>query len=125
MNLELVRVENKVTEAIVLVDLGVDCDGALVTKLAAKFEVVKGNGVVRRFDPVGRSVSFMDVRGIVKSSIGPDEETDQAGRMSLSDAMFAKLLVTSLWQNLFWIPKAPDLAAADLGRDFNCVRGVL
>ena len=53
------------------------------------------------------------------------ESTDPAGRMSLSEAMFAKLLVTSVWQNLFLIPSALDLVVANRGRDRNCVRGVV
>jgi hypothetical protein len=46
------RVEHKVAEAIALVDLGVDSDGALVAELAAELEVVEGNGVVRGLAPV-------------------------------------------------------------------------
>jgi hypothetical protein len=41
--------------------------------------------------------------------------TDQAGRMSLSEAMFAKSVVTSVWQNLLCKPKAGGLAAAGRG----------
>jgi len=44
-------VEDEGVEAIVLCDLGGDVDGALVRKLAAKFEVVEGEGVVRGFGP--------------------------------------------------------------------------
>lgn len=42
--------------------------------------------------------------------------------MSLSEAMFAKLLVTSLWQNLFCMPKVPDVATVKRDRVFNCAR---
>jgi hypothetical protein len=45
------RVEDNVVEAIVLRDLGVDCNGALVAKAAAELDVVEGNGVVRGLDP--------------------------------------------------------------------------
>jgi len=44
-------VEDEGVEAIFLCDLGGDVDGTLVGKLAAKFEVVEGEGVVRRFGP--------------------------------------------------------------------------
>jgi hypothetical protein len=47
------------------------------------------------------------------------EDVYHDGRMSLSEAMFAKLLVTSLWQNLFWKSNALVLVAANLGRDLN------
>ena len=58
MNLELVGVENEVIEAIVLSDLGVDCNSSLVGELAAELEIVEGNGVVGRFGPIGARVSF-------------------------------------------------------------------
>jgi hypothetical protein len=67
--------------------------------------------------------------GHSKCSLGLErswrEDSYHDGRMSLSEAMFAKLLVTSLWQNLFWKSNALVLGAANLGRDLNCVRGVL
>lgn len=44
-------VENEGVETIVLCDLGGDVDGAFVAKLAAKFEVVEGKGVVGGFGP--------------------------------------------------------------------------
>jgi len=52
-------VEDEGVEAIVLCDLGGDVDGALVRKLAAKFEVVKGEGVVRGFGPACVSVAIL------------------------------------------------------------------
>lgn len=45
--------------------------------------------------------------------------------MSLSEAMSAKVLVTSLWQNLFCMPKTPDAATGKRGRVLNCVREVV
>lgn len=51
MNLELVGIENEVTEAIVLGDFCSDGDGALVGELAAEFEIVEGDGVVGRLRP--------------------------------------------------------------------------
>jgi hypothetical protein len=52
VDLELVGVEDQVGEAIVLVDLGVDGNGALVAKLSAKLNVVEGDGIVRWLSPV-------------------------------------------------------------------------
>jgi hypothetical protein len=37
--------------------------------------------------------------------------------------MLTKLLVTSLWQNLFCMPKVFVVATANLGRARKCVRG--
>jgi hypothetical protein len=45
----------------------------------------------------------------------------QAGRISLSDAMFTKLLVTSLWQNRFWVSNGRDLTAVYPDCKLNCV----
>jgi hypothetical protein len=58
VDLELVGVENKVGEAIVLVDLGVDGDGTLVPELSAKLDVVEGDGVVRWLGPEGSGLAF-------------------------------------------------------------------
>ena len=44
-------VENEVTEAIVLVNLGGDCECASVAKLSAKLDVVEGECVVCRLSP--------------------------------------------------------------------------
>ena len=44
-------VKDEGAEAIVLCDFGGDVDGTLVAKLAAEFEVVEGEGVVRGFGP--------------------------------------------------------------------------
>jgi hypothetical protein len=51
VDLELMGIEYEVAEAITLVNLGVDCDGSLVTKLATELEVMEGNGVMCGFDP--------------------------------------------------------------------------
>jgi len=48
------RIENNVVEAIILLDVGVNCDSALVAEAAAELEVVEGNGVVRGLDPTPR-----------------------------------------------------------------------
>ena len=45
-------VQDQCVEAVILIDLGRDLDIALVAKVAAKLEVVKGEGVVRWFGPV-------------------------------------------------------------------------
>lgn len=39
--------------------------------------------------------------------------------------MSVKLVVTSLWQNLFWVSKAVDLATANHGLSLGCARGVV
>jgi hypothetical protein len=51
VNLELVGVEDKVVEAILLVYLGVDREAALVAELVAELNVVKGDGIVCWLDP--------------------------------------------------------------------------
>ena len=53
-------VKDEGAEAIVLCDLGGDVDGALVAKLAAEFEVVEGEGVVRGFGPGCVSVAILE-----------------------------------------------------------------
>jgi len=58
VNLELVGVENEVSEAIVLGDLGVDCNSSLVAELAAELEIVEGNRIVGRFGPIEACVSI-------------------------------------------------------------------
>jgi hypothetical protein len=58
VNLELVSVQDEVAEAIALIDLDVDCDSAFVSKLAAKLNVVEGNGIVRGLCPVDDVVSL-------------------------------------------------------------------
>jgi hypothetical protein len=57
VNLELMGIENEVTEPIVLVDFGGDYNRALVTELAAEFDVVEGERIVRGFCPVDAVVS--------------------------------------------------------------------
>jgi hypothetical protein len=52
VDIELMSIEHEIAEAITLVDLGVDCESALVAKLAAELDVVEGKGVMRGFDPV-------------------------------------------------------------------------
>lgn len=44
-------VEDQGAEAIVLCDFGGDVDGTLVTKAAAEFEIVEGEGIVGGFGP--------------------------------------------------------------------------
>lgn len=44
-------VENEVTEAIALVNLGGDREGTLVAKLAAELDVVEGECIMRRLSP--------------------------------------------------------------------------
>jgi hypothetical protein len=46
VDLELVGVEDQVGEAIILGDVGVDGDCALVAELSAKLNVVEGDGIV-------------------------------------------------------------------------------
>lgn len=58
MNLELVGVEDKLAEAIILGDFGIDGDGSFVTKAPTELEIVERNGVMRWFDPVEVCVSF-------------------------------------------------------------------
>ena len=58
VDLELMGIENQVTEAIVLGDLGFNRDCALVRELAAELEIVEGDVVVRRLRPVGAYVSL-------------------------------------------------------------------
>jgi hypothetical protein len=52
VDLELVGIENDIVEAVVFVDLDVDCNSTLSPELPTEFEIVKGDGVVRRLDPV-------------------------------------------------------------------------
>jgi hypothetical protein len=52
-------VQGELIEAIVLGDVGGDVDGALVAKLAAELDVVKGESVVRGFSPAIDVVSFI------------------------------------------------------------------
>jgi hypothetical protein len=56
--LELMCVKYKLIEAIVLCDLGVDLDAALVAKFTAELDIVEGKGVVRWFGPECPLVSF-------------------------------------------------------------------
>lgn len=92
LELELVCIENEGAEAVILCNLCVDLDGAMVAKLAAEFEVVEGEVVVRGLGPIKQ----------LSASHGSDngrnamQLTNHAGRTSRSEAMFAKLLVTSL-----------------------------
>jgi hypothetical protein len=94
VDLELMSIEDQVVKAITLVDFGGDGDGSLVSKLAAKLNVVEGNSVVGRLSP-GIVMSVWELlRHCLKLSY--DQQAYQAGRISLSEAMFTKLLVTSL-----------------------------
>jgi hypothetical protein len=68
VDLELMGIKYEVAEAITLVDLGVDGDGSLVTKLAAELEVVEGNGVMRGFDPDGQLVSLGSFKVLLGAS---------------------------------------------------------
>jgi hypothetical protein len=52
-------VEHQLGEAIVLSDLGVDADSALVGEFTAELDIVEGDGVVRGFGPGGAFVSFV------------------------------------------------------------------
>ena len=88
------RVENQRVEAVVLGDVGGDLDGTLVAELAAELEVVEGEGVVGRLGPRG-GVSACSLPPYI-SVMERYKQTDHAGRTSRSEAMFAKLLVTSL-----------------------------
>jgi hypothetical protein len=106
-------VKDEGVEAIVLCDFGSDVDGTLVAKLAAEFDVVEGEGIVGRFGPEDVSLSRLE----------EVELTDHAGRTSRSEAILTKLLVTSLWQNLFCVPKVFVAARANLGRRRSWVRG--
>jgi len=112
VNLELVGIEDKVVEAIVLVYLGVDCEAAVVAELAAELDVVEGDGVVCWLDPSDFCQLFHSPDSVLRS-----RHAHQAGRMSLSEAMSAKLLVTSDWQNLLCTPNALGLVRANLGLD--------
>lgn len=51
VELELVRIENQVVEAILFVDVGRDCNSALVGEAASELDVVNGHMVVRGFGP--------------------------------------------------------------------------
>lgn len=52
MDLELVRIEDEVVEAITFVDLGGDGYGTLEAELAAELEVVEREAVVCRLRPI-------------------------------------------------------------------------
>lgn len=88
VNLELMGIEHQLREAIVLSDLGVDFDGSLKAEVAAELNIVEGDSVVGGFGPVRTPVSLV--------RRGGSGATYHAGRMSLSDAISVKVLVTSL-----------------------------
>lgn len=89
------RIEHQITEAVIFVDLCVDRNSSLVAELSAEVEVVEGDSVVCWFGPSSASVS-LGLFKAVQRRMECWEVTDQAGRMSRSDAMIVKLLVTSL-----------------------------
>lgn len=80
-------VEHKLREAIILCDLGVDADGTLVTELAAELDIVEGDGVMGWLGPM---------KLLLALSREDNNVAYHDGRMSRSDAISAKLLVTSL-----------------------------
>ena len=62
VNLQLVRVEDKIIEAILLLDLGLDRDCALVGEVPAKFDIVDGYVVVQGFRPdIVVSIAFISL----------------------------------------------------------------
>jgi hypothetical protein len=108
-----VGVQGQCVEAIILCDLGGDSDITLVAKVAAELKVMDGEAVVRGFGPVGNML-------VLGCRLSMDRlHTDHEGSTSRSEAMFTKLLVTSLWQYLFWTPNALDPATANFGRGLN------
>lgn len=60
MDLELVSIEDKVAEAIVLVNLSCDGDCSLVAEQATKLDIVDGEGVMCWFGPDCCKYVFVD-----------------------------------------------------------------
>jgi hypothetical protein len=51
MNLQLMGIEHETAEAVVVGDFGINGHGSLETELAAKLEIVEGDGVMSRLGP--------------------------------------------------------------------------
>jgi hypothetical protein len=68
-----VSVQNEITEAIALVNLGVYSDSAFVPKLAAELDIVERDSVVCRLCPVGSAVSLY----LLKACWNPIELEEQ------------------------------------------------
>ena len=118
VQLELVSIDHKVSEAVFLIDLRLDGNGALIGEATAKLDVMDGEIIVRRFGP------YIEVRNLclLFGVRGQKKATHQEGRTSLSDAIATKLLLASLEQCLMGDARAAWRLVIRVGANVDQVR---